>query len=454
MQPLLAAPREDLTEAQVLAVLTANEVTYTPGLELLDDSNVFVEDISDDLAKGGSIEWDNRNPVHATCRINILRELAWGRQRVRPYMILSAYVDGVLISVRFNLGVYILTRPVEQRGEYADDGTPLLTYACSGSDLLSRLDNSGPAETYPVVADTVLTYFTACQAVITASGIGAQLLLDSAAQATVIPATRVWALLEPGVTWLTILTDLLREIGYVAPWPDPDGNIRSGPFVDVSVRSPEYVLDPSTADSIVHGDRTVTIETGEGYNAWRFISANADVTPTTGNGLVYEPAPNESEGPNSINALGLTKTRVKYLQVADAAELIAEGDKIVAADKAAVRMVSLLIDPLPLMWAFDVFTYTDLGSSEKIGASTWTLDLDGGPGRLQLGGAPAVPPSPVSVQGKATVTDDAPLSVVVDGALVDSFANAFTGDSYSIGQRVTITVRNPQPPLVQGEETP
>lgn len=56
-------------------------------------------------------------------------------------------------------------------------------------------------------------------------------------------------------------------------------------------------------------------------------------------------------------------------------------------------------------------------------------------------------------QVEATVTQASPLRVVVDGATVDSFANALDAATYTVGQRVTVTVRNPQPPLIQGVES-
>lgn len=56
-------------------------------------------------------------------------------------------------------------------------------------------------------------------------------------------------------------------------------------------------------------------------------------------------------------------------------------------------------------------------------------------------------------QTTATVTVAAPLTVVVDGATVECLAAALNGQTYTIGQRVTVTVRNPLLPLVQGVES-
>lgn len=57
------------------------------------------------------------------------------------------------------------------------------------------------------------------------------------------------------------------------------------------------------------------------------------------------------------------------------------------------------------------------------------------------------------VQTQGTVTSASPLRVVVDGATIDSIAFALDGAVYALNDRVTVIVRNPQPPLVQGEET-
>lgn len=56
-------------------------------------------------------------------------------------------------------------------------------------------------------------------------------------------------------------------------------------------------------------------------------------------------------------------------------------------------------------------------------------------------------------QVKGTVTVASPLRVVVDGATTDSPAAALDGATYSVADRVTVTVRNPQIPLVNGVES-
>lgn len=58
----------------------------------------------------------------------------------------------------------------------------------------------------------------------------------------------------------------------------------------------------------------------------------------------------------------------------------------------------------------------------------------------------------VEVQVKGTITQASPLRVIVDGATVDSPASKLNSASYSVGNRVTVLVRNPLLPLVQGIE--
>lgn len=444
MQSLTAAPRDGLTAAQVTALLTCPDPVFAAGMELLDTSNRVTADISDDLAEAPVISCDNRNAVNRRVRFSIQRTLVWGRDRVRPYMeVSSASVPGVV--ARFNAGVFIANEPDEDRGEDP------VTYEVSGYDLLQQLQASGPADTWVATAGT--TYFDALRAIVDASGIGAPLLLDSTLQATTIPATRVWALISPNPSWLRMMYDLLAEISYTAPVADENGAITSRPYVDVSTRPIEWTLDTSDAStSIVGPKRSLVTVTGGIPNWWRFVRSNMDTTPVEGDG-VYTPAPNLTDGPNSIETIGREVKSTVFMDAADQATLEAQGDRAVAEDKARVRTITLSIDPLPHMGADDVFWYVDGGEAVKVAAASWDLHLDGTQGTLVLGGAPAPPLDAINTQVKATVTSAAPLRVVVDGATVDSFANALDAGTYGIGDRVTVTVRNPLPPLVQGVES-
>lgn len=582
--------RGGLSADAVRALLTADSVIVSAGLDLLDDTGAFVRDISDDL-EGGTISRDNFAVVHGSCRLQITRELNWGKDRVRPYMVVSDGFGGA--QVRFNLGVYVLTTPDTVRGEVP------ATYDVVGYDLLHLLQD-GPSDTYVIepagsvlnawdfevdvsgwdsnpsfgaytpaiswtrsttrasggaasmqvvlpnapthrswvnnlaggmtlgktykitadvwvptggpnvgidilfrsispaqnvakdqwvtlemiwVADTdwswfgvyadaptgqtiwvdnvkfealSSTYFDGIKGVLGAAGITAPLNLPGDRLGTIVARDMAWALPEQ-TTWLEIINDLLAEIGYDDVYADMDGRLRSQPYVSPDSAPVEWTLDTSNpATNIVGEDRTVAEDVWDAYNWWRFVRTRMDYQPVEGDGL-YTPS-NMWDGPTSWAALGRwRRAPVQYLEAADQEALVAQGDRIVAEDRAVLRTVTLDIDPLPAQAHRDMFRLIDAGVSEKLVASGWTLNLDNSGGRLTLGGDRSLRREPTDTQAIATVTanstDPGGLRVVVDGATQDSRAMTLDGAAYTIGQRVTVQVRNPSPPLVMGEES-
>lgn len=435
------------TTAAEKALLTAPNVEFSGGLELLDESNNVVADISDDLVDGG-IDYDNFAVVHGSCRLAITRRLNWGRDRVRPYVV----VEG---TFRANQGVYVLTTPSEQRGESPQ------TWDVVGYNLLHLLQD-GPGDTYVATAGT--TYLQAVRDVLTAAGLSVPLMMDGTLQATTLPATRVWGLVDGGASWLGVIDDLLDEINYSNLWCDRDGNLRSGPYSDPSTRPSEWTFDTSDeGTNIVHQDRTVTEDVANAVNWWKFYRTNLPYQPIDGDGI-YLPPVNADEGDPTNNSLGRIVRKVVGLEAADQASLIAQGDRIVIEDQQVTRTVSLRIDPLPVQGHADVVTLIDEGVSEKLPTASWSLSLTGDAGHLTLGGTRKPVAERVDQQATATVTSGtaAGLRVVLDGAEVDSPAKALQIEddagvlrdpTYSIGQRVNVTVRTPQIPLVNGVET-
>ena len=426
----------EVTDAE-RALLTAPNIEVSAGLELLDSSNRVVADLSDDLV-GGSISRDNNAVVHGAARLQITRALAWGRDRVRPWMSVS---DGAT-SARFNLGVYVMTTPEERRGEEP------ATFDVQGYDLLHLLQD-GPGDTWTATAGT--TYMDAVRAVVTAAGVGASVQMDGTRQDTTLAAPMVWALPER-VMWLTIINDLLRKIGYAEVYANEDGDLRSGPHAPLAERGIEWTLNTSDASTnIVGEDRTVTEDVWDAPNRWRFIRSRLDQQPIEGAGIYT--VVNQSDGPTSIDSLGRTRTRVEYLDVADQAALVSEGNRMVEEDRAVEREIKLSVDPLPCMGHRDVFRLIDAGRSDKVQAASWSLSLDGSPGSLVLGGAPIAPRAATQTQTTGTITQASPCRVVIDGATQDSVAATLDGAAYSLGTRVQVTVRNPDVPLVMGTET-
>lgn len=367
MQSLTADPRSALTAAQVTAVLNADSIEVEPGLELLDTSDNVVSDISSDLV-GGEVERHNYADIHGTVRLSISRPLTWSTDRVRPYVTLTNPTIGT--AARFNLGVYLLKTPERAMGE------DLVTYDVAGVDKVSLLQVP-IGDTYVVPAGT--SYLDAVAAAISAAGAGTRVNLGGPAVGVTLAAPMVWALTESDqATWLRVVNDLLAAIGYTGIWADQDGYFRSGPYVLATARNAEWALSVDDArTSLVSENRTEKTDGFEAVNSWKFVRRGMTTAPTEGSG-VYT-VTNQSAGSFSVDAVGRRLWKVLYLDAADQASLVSQGDAVVQGDMQITRTLDVRTGPLPQAGHFDVLTYTDadLGGSLKTQARSWALPLDG-----------------------------------------------------------------------------
>lgn len=365
MQALTASPRTALTTSQVTDVLTGPSLSVSAGLELLDTDDVLVEDISDDLL-GGTVQRSNYANVHATVSLSVSRALSWGAARVRPYMTLSN--DDT--DARFNLGVYVLATPERQIGETPE------TFGVQGYDKLYLLQGE-IGDTYTVASG--VAYLTAIRDVITASGVGGQVLLDATAAATTLPAARVWPLVEnEAPTYLRVINDLLAAIGYRGLWTDENGAFRSEPYQAPSVRAVEWTFDADDeCTTLVGEDRAVVDDLWDTPNWWRFVRRDLATEPTEGAG--FYTVTNQSDGQTSIDALGYTRRRTVFLDAANQASLVAQGDRIVQTDRRRSSLLNVTTAPLPIAGHFDVASWVDsaAGGTRKVLAQSWELPLTG-----------------------------------------------------------------------------
>lgn len=461
MQDLTAPPRDHLSEAQVRALLTGDRLAPSCGAELLDVSNNVVADISDDLA-GGSVTRDNfgttSSPVHARCDISLARALDVSTDRVRLYMTLTAPDESY--AARFDLGVFVPTTPDRPGGE---DPT---TYAYSGFDLIYLLQTRRPGDVYIVASGT--SVLAAVKAAIVASGFGAPVRIDGTGQDVVTDANMVWLPLDDGPSWLDIINDLLAKIGYIGLFADGDGALCSRPDAPTESRPVDLLLDTSDLEhNIVGPGPSLRLDGWGAPNQWRFIrTSNSAFTPTLGDGIYVVPAP------DGVTGIDVVEKQVT-LDAADQASLVAQGDSIVAADRARSTVWTLSIDPLPIMGHRDVVLYKDwarvadetapggfawvLNRVDKLVAASYTINLDGSPGPLVLGGGVVTPRTPTNVQKVGTLTATKPARVRVDGVTSDCpctvVGSALTSGvvlNYTVGSRMFVTVQNPAQPLVSG----
>lgn len=373
MQPLTAAPRAQLSAAQVTSLLQSPAIEISAGLELLDAELKFVADISDDLA-GGSIRRNCHSKIHGTARLSIKRALTWGVDLVRPYMVLT---DGT-VEARWNVGTFVMTTPERAIGETPE------TYEVQGYDRLMLLDRQ-VGDTYEVAAGT--TYRQALLDIFTAAGVtGSQ--IDGSAADDVLPVAMVWPLVGADraqstapATWLRIINDVLSAINFRAVWADENGIFRCQAYQDPATRAVEFTFDADSSLTIVGEERRVIEDVWATPNRWVFRATNrdpADPVPTEGDGLYT--VNNVSDGPTSQDSRGLVWTAVIDYEAASQAALVALGDRRVAADRRVTTRFSVTTGPFPGAGHWDIFEFTDeaAGGTRKVQSISWSMPLDGG----------------------------------------------------------------------------
>jgi hypothetical protein len=372
VQPLSASPRASLTAAQVTALLTAPDLATDFGVELLDASLALVEDISADVVTG-TVRRDNLATVHGTVDLTVTRSLAWGRDRVRPYMLLSSATAGVSLA-RFNLGVFLLTTPSTPLTE-----TPI-TYAVTGFDQLNLLQDS-IGDSYSVALGA--NVLTSVRAALTAAGVTAPVLLDSAASTAVLSSVLTFPLTSSSSpTWIQVVNGLLASVNYWGIWTDWDGAFRSGPYVTPAARAPEWTFTVGDlVTGVVATERTVTNDVWNAPNWWRFIQNGLTSAPVEGAGQYT--VQNVTAGPSAQGSVGRTvHAPVVFLDAVDQASLVSQGDRVVAAALRSTEIITTKLSPFPIAWHQDIVAYVDaaLGGSRKASCRSWALPLGGADG--------------------------------------------------------------------------
>lgn len=375
MQPLTGAPRDGLTAAAVSTLLEAPGVAVDFGAELLAADLTFVEDISDDLA-GGSVGRNMNATIHGTCQIQLSRELTWGVDLVRLYMVLS---DSTTVA-RWNVGVFALVTPDRKVGETPE------TFDVQGYDRLMLLNRHVGAD-YTVAAGT--TYRAALLQAFADAGLSGVLIEGSAADDT-LPATKTWPLVgknqaDPDqtnspVTWLRVVNDLLRAINFRGVYANQDGVFVCEGYKAPATRAPEWTFDADDVDTIVGEDRVLFEDVWATPNRWVFRQTNRPSgapAATEGDGIYT--VNNVSDGPTSQNSRGLVWADVIDFEAASQAKLVELGDRRVAADLRVTSVLQVSTGPFPGAGHADVFTYRDDAIGErKVVATEWDMDLAGG----------------------------------------------------------------------------
>lgn len=363
-----AFARDGLSVDEVKRILTARVVTPRFGAEIIKPDLTVVEDISDFLT-GGSITRDMKGPVHSTCDVEITRELAWGKDRIRLYVILS---DGTN-QVRFNLGVYLLTTPTRPHGQ-----TPT-TFKVKGYDPIYHLTRLvGDSRATPAG----MTIAEAFDQIVTDSGVGMPVRIDSDAADLALPQATVWPSMAVGSgqspTWIRMLTDLTGAIGARPPWVNADGELRTGLYRPDSERPTEYDFTPADlATGVVEPEYTTTADVWGQKNRWWFFMNRSSSALI--DGITLYRRDNLDIGLSSQLSIGLNPAQPQGLDVVSYDALVREGNRISDSQIRATETIEADLGTFPALWHEDIAMWEDAQGRRKVKGTWWTMPLGVGP---------------------------------------------------------------------------
>lgn len=382
MQTPLAPPREGLTLPELERLLASPALFVGAGLERLSPTLQLLDDLTPWLA-AGTVQHDLLATIHGSCELEVDLPLRWGRDLLRPYTVLT---DGRVLA-RFDQGVYVPTTP---RRRFGSD-----SFEVTGYDRLYLLDRLLPGD-YDVPAGIgVLTLVEQAVADAGLSGI----LLDPSAAAQTLPelpgrsdgVALEWLLVprttDPDdsrtpATWLRVINDLLRTVGYRAVWCDEQGRYRSEPYVAPRERAAEWTFTDAPTGVPLGLEREQLEDVHQLPNLWTFVASNPPegVVPTEANGLVYRYPLPAAHAQSAANRDGLVWPARYDYEVASPEALRSLGDRRVQTDLARAARFETTTRTFPLAGHADVLAYRDTegGVDAKVQAVRSVVDLFGG----------------------------------------------------------------------------
>lgn len=323
MQPLLAAPRQGLTEAQVLSAINGPSPSVRHGVDVLNGSlqPVAGETLPIDPESGGAVIWDYRPEgggatdtveVRRRCELTLagpVSDAVLLSRLFRVWVEMRA-TDGTWI--RFNQGVFVSTLPGQD-----DDGTVIrrrLTLAPREHLFASRSLSDGVTVT---ATEDVLAHIR--NDLSTVFGITATAFPAPSGGSTL----GVSLFCPTGTSYAEKWRRMLAGIAYDQVVTTPDGIPTAQALATLAGKGPEWRYAPGDGRVVVAG--SVEPLSPELPNVVRFEARNGpSLGATEGNGLYTRR--NQSDGPGSINQRGYEVFRSVQVDATTQAELVAFGN--------------------------------------------------------------------------------------------------------------------------------
>ena len=361
MQPRVTPVRSTLTAAQVEGLIkTDSAIKVGMGMELIDRDLNLIADITGDLREC-SVTRDNTAVLHGTCSFTTTRRMSWGRALVKPYITLT---NGV-ITAKFNQGAYFTSTPATET-----DRVPA-TYSVQGYDILNAL-NTLVGDSYAInVGDS---YLTAVENILLNLGY-TQYTIDPVRASTTAPAAKGWPL-DENTTWLQIVNELLKAVGYRPIYSDWSGRLVCQELIDITTVAPEWTYDRGQFTGQLVPGQQIAHDFFATPNRWVGIQGNSDTVTSPVEGAGVATYVNLNDGETSVNARDQTITRVISITAADQAALVSAVMAEVTKDKVVGTTMEAQSSANPLHWHMDVVSVDTLELGvRRMQQTRWSMDL-------------------------------------------------------------------------------
>lgn len=377
MQPVNAAPRENILASDVWGLLQGDDVVEASyGIRWLSNALALKGDVSQYANPGSYIEFDSTSIVNASVTLYLDSDcpVDYVTDFVQPYMTLRNPDTG--LSADFRLGVYTLQTP-----NYDNSVSPSVL-TLTGYDLMYFL-NQIVGDSYEALAGA--NPVEAAVQIVGEIFPGATVQYEPTD--TVLTQDMVWPFSSTNsqITYMSIINSLLQSAGYAPVWVDWEGQFQMHPYVSATIKPYEFTMDVNDSKSVLSASRTSTQDFFDVPNYWRFVMDNQDATPVEGvNQFTY--IDYAEQNPGSYPNRGRYIRKVAYVSAADYLSLVAFATQQIVKDLSPAETFQVQTSVLPLAWRDDQILYKDPNLANVPPVKTperhtqslrWTLPLDG-----------------------------------------------------------------------------
>lgn len=377
-----------------------HESEYQPQLFLAAVDGSLRDDLTSSLLRGGSdgVVWDSTAavPGNLTVTLDASRALVWGGDVVAAYQLVRNHEYNLANGLdpatwwRFPIGHYVATSPGFTDLDASDQRE------VTGFDKNYLLQNQlSDTMSWDAGTQYVILVRNAFQA--------AGLVTSYLSEVCDYPAGADWATktlpapvsygMDGQTTYLDIVNEQLKASGARPIYTQPTGRwqVALTPTAATQALRWRWAASPGTTVTDLDLDTKVVIGHTSQYqgdvwnvpNQWVFIQDGLTFDPVEGSGQYT--VNNTTLPPSDQTTVGRVVRATYLLQASTQADLVTQGDEIVATQISQAERINFQTAPWPIAGHFDVFAYTHatmpFGETRRVQAQQWDLPLWGDPMR-------------------------------------------------------------------------